>query len=43
MDVPQTIEDLEKTLRAFKTYDVNANGNANDEIPLGYLGQYRRT
>ncbi len=40
MDVPQTIEDLEKTLRAFKTYDVNANGNANDEIPLGYLGPF---
>lgn len=32
LDVPETVEEVEKTLRAFKTQDPNGNGQA-DEVP----------
>lgn len=33
LEVPTTFEELEEVLRAFKTYDANGNGEA-DEIPI---------
>ncbi len=33
MDIPKTIEDLEKVLIAFRDNDMNGNGIADDEIP----------
>jgi putative aldouronate transport system substrate-binding protein len=33
LEVPQTLDELEAVLTAFKTRDANGNGNPNDEIP----------
>lgn len=33
MEIPQTIEDLEKILKAFRDNDMNGNGDKTDEIP----------
>ncbi len=37
---PTTWEELTEVLRAFRDGDANGNGNASDEIPLGFLGPY---
>lgn len=39
LPMPETIEDLEAVLAAFKTRDPNKNGRA-DEIPLSFVGPY---
>lgn len=36
MDVPETKEELEAVLQAFKDRDPNGNGNPNDEIPFTF-------
>jgi putative aldouronate transport system substrate-binding protein len=33
MQIPQTTEEFEKVMRAFKENDMNGNGDKNDEIP----------
>jgi len=34
LEVPETLEDFEKVLYAFRDQDANGNGDPNDEIPL---------
>lgn len=36
LEVPKTIDDLEKVLTAFKENDCNGNGDPNDEIPMTF-------
>lgn len=36
LNVPDNISELTEVLRAFKNYDANGNGNANDEYPLSF-------
>ena len=38
--MPATAEELTEVLRAFRDHDANGNGNADDEIPFGFLGPY---
>ncbi len=38
LEVPTTIEELEKVLVAFKEQDANGNGDPNDEIPFTGIG-----
>lgn len=38
LEIPDTYEDLEKVLRAFKEQDANGNGDPNDEIPFSSNG-----
>lgn len=35
LDMPETMEDFENVLRAFKEEDANGNGDPSDEIPYG--------
>lgn len=39
LEIPETIEDFEKVLIAFKEQDANQNGDQNDEIPLSFNAQ----
>jgi putative aldouronate transport system substrate-binding protein len=38
LPVPGTIAELTEALRAFKTKDVNGNGDPNDEYPISFVG-----
>ena len=38
LEMPATIDDLEKVLLAFKEQDANGNGDPNDEIPYTSIG-----
>lgn len=38
LSMPETTEELETVLRAFKEQDANGNGNPDDEIPLSTIG-----
>ncbi len=40
MQAPNTLEELEAVLRAFKAADCNGNGRAEDEKPLGFMGPF---
>lgn len=36
MEMPQTLDDFEAVLKAFKEQDANGNGDKNDEIPFSF-------
>ncbi|MDL2294259.1 extracellular solute-binding protein [Ruminococcaceae bacterium OttesenSCG-928-D13] len=36
LEMPETLEDFENVLRAFKEQDANGNGDAGDEIPFSF-------
>lgn len=38
LSMPETTEELEQVLKAFKEQDANGNGNPDDEIPLSTIG-----
>lgn len=40
LDIPTTTEEYYEVMKAFGENDMNGNGDAGDEIPLAFVGQY---
>lgn len=40
MDIPETWDELEAVLKAFKEQDANGNGDSGDEIPMDFNGGF---